>query len=536
MILAELLFPTLGGLRRIAAWQRSSAQSAKDGRVFMRLRLATKFSVVIVSVTVLAVATSVVAILDARRMGDLMQKSVVENVSSLYVVKSLEISLRDENAALSAYVMDDGNRQWLKDLQQARKRFDYWMIETRKTAFTPIEQQLLDGAEDVHRKYARLAEEVVEKYDAAGISPVRLIVLRDLTKLYRQAEGLCDQFADTNQHYVDADRVRAQEQVGRTTWVVTLLAGTTMACGALLAWLFSHNVLLPLRRMVADARSFTHRGAREGDDSPGDELRAIGAYLQILMSDVTDSRINAQESHEQFLNAEKLAAVGRLAAGVAHEIRNPLNSIRLWLFAIEKVMGSGAQMEHELHMIADEIERLERIVRHFLEFSRPPLLKPRAVCLPLLLTKTLDLFMLRAEEQRVRLHYEKTGDLPPVMGDMEQLQQVLLNLVGNALDATPEGGEVRIDTAMETDAASRTMVAVRIHDTGSGLPEEIRERIFEPFFTTKRDGTGLGLCISAQIVAGHGGRLAVASSSPSGTTFVLWIPATTAEPFLPPPV
>ena len=254
------------------------------------------------------------------------------------------------------------------------------------------------------------------------------------------------------------------------------------------------------------------------------------------MSDVADSRINAQESHEQFLNAEKLAAVGRLAAGVAHEIRNPLNSVRLWLFAIEKAIGPGTEMEHELHMIADEIEqRLERIVRNFLEFSRPPLLKLQAVCLPLLVSKTLELLR-SAEEQRVRLHYESGGDLPPALGDMEQLQQVLLNLLGNALDATPEGGEVRIDAAAENDAAGRAMVVVRIRDTGPGVPEDIRKRIFEPFFTTKRDGTGLGLCISAQIVAGHGGRLAVESSSPSGTTFALWIPATTGDPFPPPPV
>jgi signal transduction histidine kinase len=409
------------------------------------------------------------------------------------------------------------------------------MLETRKTAFTPIERQLLDGVEEVHRKYTRLSDEVIEKYRAAGISSVKSLVLRDLTKLYRQAEGLCDQFADTNQQYVDGDRVRAQEQVARTTWVVTALAGLTMACGALLAWLLSHEVLLPLRRMVADARSFTRHPVRDGADSPENELRAIGAYLQILMSDVTDSRINARESREQFLNAEKLAAVGRLAAGVAHEIRNPLNSVRLWLFAIEKAIGPGAHMEHELHMIADEIERLERIVRHFLEFSRPPLLKLRAVCLPALLSKTLELFALRAEEQRVRLCYEKSGDLPPAMGDDEQLQQVLLNLLGNALDATPEGGEVRIAAAVENAAASRNMLVVRISDTGAGLPDDIRERIFEPFFTTKRDGTGLGLCISAQIVAGHGGRLAVESSSPAGTTFALWIPAVAADPLASPP-
>jgi signal transduction histidine kinase len=499
----------------------------------MRLRLATKFSVVIIFVTVLAVATSVVAILDARKLGHLMERSTIENVSSLYVVKGLEISLRDENSALCSYLMDNGNRVWLKELQQARKRFDYWMVETRKTAYTTIEIEELDGVAEVYQKYTRRCEEVIKKYDVVGFSPVKAVVLQDLTKLYRQAEGLCDRFADTNQKEVGDDTIRSQEQATRTTWVVTVLASMTMACGALLAWMFSHSVLLPLQRMVADARRFTHDTAPDSGDAGEDELRAIGKYMQILMSDVTDSRVTAEQSHEQFLSAEKLAAVGRLAAGVAHEIRNPLNSLRLWLFAIEKTIGPTAHMEHELHMIADEIERLERIVRHFLEFSRPPALRLRGLCLPPLLAKTMELFTLRAEEQQVRLHYEDTAGLPPVMGDVEQLQQVLLNLLGNALDATPAGGEIHLKATAEGDSAGRAMVVIRFRDTGPGMPDDIRERIFEPFFSTKRDGTGLGLCISAQIAAAHAGRLTVESSSPSGSTFALWIPATTID-ILPP--
>jgi signal transduction histidine kinase len=306
---------------------------------------------------------------------------------------------------------------------------------------------------------------------------------------------------------------------------VTGTASMTLICGVLLAGVFFRGVLFPLRKMAAEARVFTHDDVDQADESAKDELRAVGKYLQMLMSDVAESRSTVQHSREQLLQSEKLAGVGRLAAGVAHEIRNPLNSIRLWLYAIQKLLGPEARLQQEFQAIGEEIQRLERIVRHFLEFSRPPLLKLRQMCLLPLLQKTLELFAHRAEQQQVRLEYQGDDGLPPVMGDAEQLQQVLLNLLGNALDAVPTGGKLSLEATAGNDASGRAMVVVRIRDTGCGIPEADRERIFEPFFTTKPEGTGLGLGIAAQIVAGHNGRLVLESTSAAGTTFAIWIPA-----------
>ena len=119
--------------------------------------------------------------------------------------------------------------------------------------------------------------------------------------------------------------------------------------------------------------------------------------------------------------------------------------------------------------------------------------------------------------------------LPPVMADADQLKQVLINVLDNAVEATNEDGEIQItiDTGCEPD--DRSMVVVRVQDTGRGMPQDVRERIFEPFYTTKDDGTGLGLCIAAQIMARHGGRLVLESSTRRGTTFAVWIPIARKE-------
>jgi signal transduction histidine kinase len=116
-------------------------------------------------------------------------------------------------------------------------------------------------------------------------------------------------------------------------------------------------------------------------------------------------------------------------------------------------------------------------------------------------------------------------ELPPILGDGKQLKQVFINLLNNAAEVVPGGGEIRILAASACDRDTRGMVVVRIQDTGPGMPEEVQQRLFEPFFTTKESGTGLGLCIAAGIMTRHNGRLVLESSTAQGTTFAVWIPA-----------
>jgi signal transduction histidine kinase len=233
--------------------------------------------------------------------------------------------------------------------------------------------------------------------------------------------------------------------------------------------------------------------------------------------------------------AEKLAAVGTMTAGLSHEIRNPLNAAALQLSVLERRLQKLPQQEQgpllePLTLVKDEIRRLDHVLEDFLQFARPREFVPRPVDLGPVVARVLDLMGGEAERRSIRVEREldEARALPPVAGDEERLRQVLVNLALNALEATPEGGRVKVACFEEPPDPSREgdsgRVGISIEDSGHGVAPAIRDRIFEPFFTTKARGSGLGLSIVHAIVAQHGGTLSIEDPEGSGARFVLRLP------------
>ena len=221
--------------------------------------------------------------------------------------------------------------------------------------------------------------------------------------------------------------------------------------------------------------------------------------------------------------AEKLAAVGTLAAGLSHEIRNPLNAAGLQLAVMARRLQRlppevQSPLVEPLGLVQDEIRRLNRIVEDFLQFARPQELVVAPVDLVGLARSVADLLALEAERAHVTLETH-LDDVPPVAGDQGRLRQALLNLVLNAVQATPPGGWVRIDVVPQGDE-----VRLSVEDSGPGVPPELEARIFEPFFTTKEHGSGLGLPLVHAIVRQHGGQIAIGKGEVGGARFVMELP------------
>jgi two-component system sensor histidine kinase HydH len=224
--------------------------------------------------------------------------------------------------------------------------------------------------------------------------------------------------------------------------------------------------------------------------------------------------------------AEKLAAVGTMTAGLSHEIRNPLNAAALQLTVLERRIrrihkAEQPQLLEPLHLVRDEIRRLDHILEDFLQFARPREFVPRPVGVPVVLAKVLDLLGGEAERRQVTLTRE-IEPVPEVAGDEERLRQVVMNLALNALDAASPGGSVRVSCRLEEPSVPEVTIAV--DDSGPGVPAEARERIFEPFFTTKAQGSGLELSIVHAIVTQHRGTLSVEESPLGGARFTLRLP------------
>jgi two-component system, NtrC family, sensor kinase len=233
------------------------------------------------------------------------------------------------------------------------------------------------------------------------------------------------------------------------------------------------------------------------------------------------------EARGHLLHSEKLAGVGRLAAGVAHEINNPLTGLMLISSNLRDACDPSDPRRADFDTISGEAQRCREIVKGLLDFSRQTLPQRRPARIEDAIDKVLQVVRTQATKQGVRIA-QGGDDLPEIEMDAAQIQQVFLNLLVNAMDAMPNGGTIRIDRRVVDDGKA---VEVDVADTGTGIPSEELHHIFEPFYTTKEGkGTGLGLSISWGIAEGHGGRMSARSEPGRGSTFTLRLPLKAAVP------
>ena len=250
-----------------------------------------------------------------------------------------------------------------------------------------------------------------------------------------------------------------------------------------------------------------------GDDAGRDGVRGV----LVVADDVSD----AIATKSRLIQTERLAAIGRMAAHVTHEVRNPLSSIGLNVDMLgDEVHDDGAESRRLLESIQQELERLESITEEYLRLARlpEPSLTPED---PTHLLRDLVEFVRREmDASGVELRVDIAAPLPPVAMDEPQLRQALLNLLRNAREAMPDGGVAKLEAIRYDDG-----VRIQIHDEGAGIDEDEREHVFDLFYTTKERGTGLGLPLTQQIVVAHGGTIACKPRLPTGSTFEIWLPA-----------
>ncbi|MEJ2582300.1 MAG: ATP-binding protein, partial [Acidobacteriota bacterium] len=281
------------------------------------------------------------------------------------------------------------------------------------------------------------------------------------------------------------------------------------------------QMLAPLGRMMEATRRIA-----EGDFTPitpqrkyHDEFTDLAMALNHMMHQLV-------QRQDLLVRAHKLKAVGTLTAGVAHELNNPINNIMVTACLLEEDYEDYSE-EERIDMIQDlvsESERAQGIVRNLLDFAREtdPDIEPLDI--QQLVEEVLRLASNQIKLARVKVRGEVESQLPPVFGDAQQLKQVFLNHVLNAVDAMPDGGTLSINVEK---GKNRDFLMVEIADTGTGIPQHQLNNIFDPFFTTKSKskGTGLGLAVSLSIVKKHGGDISVRSKVGRGTTFTVILPA-----------
>ncbi|MBN1827065.1 MAG: PAS domain-containing protein [Candidatus Eisenbacteria bacterium] len=332
------------------------------------------------------------------------------------------------------------------------------------------------------------------------------------------------------------------ERMNRTAERLLLCAGATRAAGV------DFREFLPPESVVREAIEETFRDGRAvpnrvGPVSGARGARTVRCITSILRSaagetegvvcelqDVTSTTRLEEELHQ----LDRLATVGRFASTIAHEIRNPLTGIFAGIQFLEKTLPAETEEQRMTYQIVqEEVERLGRVVTDMLEAARPP--KPKLIESDpnRLLEKVARLLAEDARRRRVRVVLAADDTLPRIRLDPDLISQVLLNLGRNAVEASPPGGSVTMETSVSVGAPTRGILPrsgtlpgmeFRVRDEGPGVPPDDRERIFEPFHTSKDGGTGLGLYISFQIMERHGGALWVRTGERGGAEFVARVP------------
>lgn len=332
------------------------------------------------------------------------------------------------------------------------------------------------------------------------------------------------------------ERIRARQelfaaqarsrQISRwTAWTLIFLGVSGAAVGAL----SGYNIAKTLRKRLVELRVpiQTATGSIDAVIGPvevrsGADVEDIEGSLNSLASRVTDVVQRLQSAERESLRNDQLASLGQLAAGLAHELRNPLTAIRT-LVEAARTGGPSAQLDgRDLEVVDEELTRLDATLQSFLDYARPPKLERRTIDLRDVVERTALLVKPRTEQQSVHLNVPLPDVAIRVNADPEQLRQVVLNLLLNALDALGSGG--KIDVVAEENVDQR-QVTLTIADNGPGIPAAIRDKLFEPFVSSKASGTGLGLTICRRIVENHGGTITVDNRPAGGAIFTIRLPA-----------
>lgn len=455
------------------------------------------------------------------------QVSIADHVATMESVSAMQgIIWRIHSLVLSD---DDRLTEVSKQkINSLSAEFRRYLDATIPTCITEPEKESVARLAELFSGYQAELAEVMAK--DALTRPID----EEMRQLAREITAECRSLHDINKQLLDAstrDRIE-------TVRYLNLARHGTVAIGPLIGAAFGFWISRRFHRSVAEISVSLGDvvGKLEHDVGrvvikPLASLPSLQRQVQAVAVRIQRVVDELQQARKQVLAAERLAVAGELAAGVAHEIRNPLTSVKL-LIQMAAQRGPGHSLDEEqLGVLQREIVRIERIVQGLLDFAKPPRLRRIRHDLRDTARQALNLVSGRARQQRVALVDEFASTPVYVDADPDQLQQVLVNLLLNGIEAMPNGGKMQVSVASEPGPPARCRVVVC--DSGPGIAPDVLDKIFDPFVTTKKGGTGLGLAVSRRIIEEHDGSLEATNQASGGARLETWLPLADTIPGLP---
>jgi signal transduction histidine kinase len=479
--------------------------------------LRKRIYLLLTALIVIAVSGGMIIAWHSVQIQRLTSGIIEENLAAFEAAEALETALVNQKGFVTYYFLD-GDPDWLRKLGEYRQIFRTRLDRAQKLAQNHAQQEALAAIAQGYDTYIALKDRVINLYKAGELEKGA-----ELHKTVRQGFfdilELCEHYKQMHSEQIHrAWQNSTREATRQRMAVVSVIAIQTLLVIGL-GVLFIRQILRPVHRLLNS--TFCGEPFNQSENM----VLALSRNVENLLQNADQARSELEKSRENLLQAEKMATVGKLAAGMAHSIRNPFTSIKMRLFSLGRSLELAADQEEDFEVISQEIRHLDTIVQNFLEFSRPPRLVMQCISPSGIVDNAVQLLKHRLKSYGVSIDVIRRQMLPEVSADPEQLKEVLVNLIINACEAMGSSGTIVIDEQVSASGSpKRQEVIIRLSDSGPGIPESLAEKIFEPFFTTKEDGTGLGLSIASNILTEHGGTLTLQGSQTGGATFIIRLP------------
>ncbi len=491
--------------------------------MWKHLSLRARIFLLLAALIITTITGGLVTIWHTEATDSLFTSLVDKNFASFQAASELETALVMQKGYVTYFFLD-GDAEWLQKLQEYHQTFLDKLHQARKLAYTETMAEVLNYIDTEYKRYNFIRAEVINYY-RTGHRDRGNKLHQEARRLFWDIFNLCERYKLIQEHRIAYNRIESQKQARFINTLALIVIPLTIMLGLLLAYILVKQILEPIRQLTLEA------GPPRSYSRSGDEVKTLSQRVYSLIEDVDQAQTQLELSQLQILQSEKLALVGKLAAGVAHSIRNPLTSVKMRLFSLDRSLELTPTQKEDFEVIGDEIRHIDTIVRHFLEFSRPPKLKMQKVSLSDVVDAALTLLRQRLESYGVTVTLRRPERLPVTWADPEQLKEVLVNLLLNACEAMAGGGVITIREGKGQLPQLGLAVFLRMSDTGPGVPTSARDKIFQPFFSTKEEGTGLGLSLAARIVEEHGGWIDLVSREGEGATFLITLPIRDEEPW-----
>ena len=483
--------------------------------MLQRLRLRTRILLMLSALVLVTVGGGLVSLWHIYMMEGFLTAVIDMDVPAFQAAQELENALVMQKGYVT-YYSQDRDPEWLQQLDKYQRAFEIWLRKARQYADTDEERKAINDIESQYIRYSYSRDEIIRLY-SEGKREEGFNLQKNARVQFFKIIEVGRQFRKAFEERIAQTRQKTRERAAMVNGLAMIALLSVVIIGGVLAYVLIKDVLEPIRQLAmgSDAARI---------DGEGNEVKALSVRFQNLIFDVAQTRSKLKWSREHLQQAEKWALVGKLAAGVAHSVRNPLTSVKMRLFSMERTLDLTSNQKDDFEVIAEEIRHIDTIVNNFLEFSRPPKLKMQKVSPSDSVDMALQLLKHRLESYDIDVEVERQERLPRIQADRDQLKEVLVNLIVNACESMVQGGSINIKEEESVSEELGPVAVIKVTDNGPGIPESIQDKLFQPFFSTKEEGTGLGLSIATRIVEEHGGWLDLKSVEGEGSTFIITLP------------